>query len=81
MNTFVQIAAKLFIEHLIIDPYLTKYQHNKGNRMEINNLLARKNLRDYLLYHENDIANDINDFADLRLVFIEILNRKPYKDT
>ena len=49
--------------------------------MEINNLLARKNLRDYLLYHESDIASGINDFGDLRLVFIEVLNRKPYKDT
>jgi hypothetical protein len=31
----------------------------------------------YLLYHESDIANEINDFGDLRGIFYDIFNRFP----
>lgn len=36
-----------------------------------------KILADYLQRHEGDIAAGINDFADLRGIFIEVFNRKP----
>lgn len=36
-----------------------------------------KILADYLLAHEADIALDIEDFGNLRGVFIETFNRKP----
>lgn len=34
-------------------------------------------MKHYLLMHESDIAHEINDFGDLRLIFIGLLNRKP----
>jgi hypothetical protein len=36
-----------------------------------------KILADYLQRHEGDIAAGIDDFADLRGIFIEVFNRKP----
>lgn len=40
-----------------------------------------KIIADYLRAHETDIALGINDFADLRSVFIEVFNRKPENAT
>jgi len=37
---------------------------------------AERLLEEYLLNHEEDIAIGINDFADLRAVFICLLGRK-----
>ena len=34
-------------------------------------------LKLYLIVHERDIANSINDFATLRPVFVKILKREP----
>lgn len=39
----------------------------------------RENLTQYLLLHESDIANRINDFEDLWPVFIYLLKRIPNK--
>ncbi len=36
-----------------------------------------KNLVDYLDYHEFDIADEVNDFGELRLLFIKIFKRDP----
>lgn len=36
-----------------------------------------KIIADYLRRHETAIALGLNDFADLRSVFIEVFNRKP----
>lgn len=37
-------------------------------------------LNHYLLRHEDDIANSINDFGDLRVVFEGCIGREPNKD-
>jgi hypothetical protein len=42
---------------------------------------AQKDLDAYLLNHESDIANDINDFGDLKRVFIDSFWREPKKET
>ena len=34
-------------------------------------------LRDYLMCHEKDIYNGINEFGELRDIFIEIVGRIP----
>lgn len=39
--------------------------------------LCFKQLRDYLLDHEQDIACSINDFDDLRQMFVEVIGRAP----
>ena len=35
-------------------------------------------LMTWLLNHEDDIANDINDFGDLYLIFKEMIGHHPY---
>ena len=34
----------------------------------------------YLKYHEDDIAYNINDFGELRCLFLAIFNRAPEKN-
>lgn len=38
---------------------------------------AVSDLIGYLHTHESDIANEINDFGDLKLIFIKLFNREP----
>lgn len=38
---------------------------------------ALEDLIEFLEYHEEDIADRINDFGDLKAIFIEIMTREP----
>ena len=38
---------------------------------------AKAQLEQYLLYHEDAIDAEENDFGDLRKVFVDIFNREP----
>lgn len=40
-------------------------------------LTTFKDLKEYLEFHEDDIAIGRNDFGDLRKLFIEIFDREP----
>lgn len=46
--------------------------HGQGLRPK-----AQHALEQYLLDHEEDIASGSNDFADLRLVFVDTFRRAP----
>lgn len=38
---------------------------------------AKKELIEWLINHESDIAHGINDFGDLKKIFIECFEREP----
>ena len=42
-------------------------------------LIAIMNLTKYLYAHENDIANDINDYGELKIIFNQLYGRDPKK--
>ena len=39
--------------------------------------LGKKELKQFLADHEEDIAMDINDFGDLENIFVDIFGREP----
>lgn len=38
---------------------------------------AFKRLADYLAHHETDIANDVNDFGELRELYVVVFDDNP----
>lgn len=45
------------------------------DKMALNDV-SMYQLREYLTFHEEDIACEINDFGDLADLFVEVLGRK-----
>lgn len=50
---------------------------HKGEAVKLLTKEAEQDLKEYLEFHEDDIALGIDDFAELRSVFIVMFNRQP----
>lgn len=61
--------------HLIYVDRLTR-----GEIMKEISDLAMKQLKKYLRAHESDIAYEVNDFKELRLIFVEIVGIAPSEE-
>ncbi len=41
--------------------------------------MAVREIREYMAFHESDIAHEINDFGSLKTAFIVMIGREPSK--